>query len=181
MAIIKCKMCGGDLTILPDSSTAECQYCGSLQTIPVMDNEKKLNLFSRANRLRAAGEFDKASGVYESIVADFPEESEAYWGLVLCKYGIEYVDDPATGKKVPTCHRSSYDSVMKDSDFEMALENADVVARKVYREEAKYIEEIRKGILEVSSGEDPYDIFICYKETDFNGKRTLDSVLAQDI
>lgn len=174
-------MCGGDLTILPDSSTAECQYCGSLQTIPVMDNEKKLNLFSRANRLRAAGEFDKASGVYESIVADFPEESEAYWGLVLCKYGIEYVDDPATGKKVPTCHRSSYDSVMKDSDFEMALENADVVARKVYREEAKYIEEIRKGILEVSSGEDPYDIFICYKETDFNGKRTLDSVLAQDI
>ena len=32
-------------------------------------------------------------------------EAEAYWGLVLCRYGIEYVNDPATGKKVPTCHR----------------------------------------------------------------------------
>ena len=37
-------------------------------------------------------EFDKAYGVFESIVADFPEEAEAYWGLCLCKYGIEYVD-----------------------------------------------------------------------------------------
>ena len=86
-----------------------------------------------------------------------------------------------TGKKIPTCHRSSFDSVMEDSDFEMVLEYADVVARGVYREEAKAIERIRQGILEVSTKEEPYDIFICYKETDFNGERTLDSVLAQDI
>jgi ribosomal protein L29 len=63
---------------------------------------------------------------------------------VLCKFGIEYVDDPATGKKIPTCHRSSFDSIMEDSDFEQALENADVMARRVYREEAKQIEELRK-------------------------------------
>lgn len=101
--------------------------------------------------------------------------------LVLCKYGIEYVDDPGTGKKSPTCHRSSLDSVMTDSNLEQALENADVVARKVYQEEAKQIEELRKGIIEVSGKEEPYDIFICYKETAPDGQRTLDSVLAQDI
>ncbi|MCI6433374.1 MAG: TIR domain-containing protein [Clostridiales bacterium] len=181
MAIIKCKMCGGDLVIEPGSTVAECEYCGSRQTVPTADNEKKLTLFARANRLRSGCEFDKAAGVYESIVADFPEEAEAYWGLVLCKYGIEYVDDPATGKKIPTCHRSSFDSILEDSDFDQACENADVVARKVYREEAKQIEEIRKGIIEVSGREQPYDIFICYKETDENGQRTLDSVLAQDV
>lgn len=181
MAIIKCKMCGGDLFLVEGQSVAECEYCGSRQTVPVADNEKKLTLFARANRLRASCEFDKAAGIYESIVADFPEEAEAYWGLVLCKYGIEYVDDPATGRKIPTCHRSSFDSIMDDTNFEQALENADAVARKVYREEAKQIEEIRKGIIAVSSNEQPYDIFICYKETDENGDRTLDSVLAQDI
>ncbi len=181
MAVIKCKMCGGDLDLIGGQSVAECEYCGSRQTVPADDNEKKLTLFARANRLRAACEFDKAAGIYESIVADFPEEAEAYWGLVLCKYGIEYVDDPATGKKIPTCHRSSFDSILEDSDFEQALENADVMARKVYREEAKQIEEIRKGIIAVSANEAPYDIFICYKETDANGDRTLDSVLAQDI
>lgn len=181
MAVIKCKMCGGDLVIEPGATVAECEYCGTKQTIPNQDDEKKLTLFARANRLRMGCEFDKAAGIYESIVADFPQEAEAYWGLVLCKYGIEYVDDPATGKKIPTCHRSSFESIMEDSDFEQALENADVVARKVYREEAKQIEEIRKGIIEVSGKEEPYDIFICYKETDENGQRTVDSVIAQDV
>lgn len=181
MAILKCKMCGGDLDIIESASTAVCEYCGSIQTVPKADNEKKLALFARANRLRTACEFDKAAIIYESILADFPEEAEAYWSLVLCKYGIEYVDDPATGKKIPTCHRSGFDSIMEDGDFEQALENADIFARKIYREEAKQIEEIRKEIIAVSNKETPYDIFICYKETAENGNRTLDSVLAQDI
>ena len=181
MSVIKCKMCGGDLELIEGSSVAVCEYCGTQQTVPAADNEKKLTLFARANRLRLACEFDKAAGVYESIVADFPEEAEAYWGLVLCRYGIEYVDDPATGKKIPTCHRSSFDSVMEDSDFEQALENADAVARRVYRDEAKAIEELRRGIVEVSGKEPPYDIFICYKETAEDGQRTVDSVIAQDV
>ncbi len=181
MAVIKCKMCGGDLDIVEGSTVAGCKYCGSKQTIPNQDNEKKLTLFARADRLRRACEFDKAAGVYESIVADFPEEAEAYWGLVLCRYGIEYVDDPATGKKIPTCHRSSFDSILDDTDFDQACENADAISRRLYRDEAKTIENIRRGILEVSGKEEPYDIFICYKETDENGGRTIDSVIAQDV
>ena len=121
MAIIKCKMCGGELELIPGKSVAECEFCGSVQTVPTADSEKKLTLFARANRLRAACEFDKAAGIYENIVSEFPEEAEAYWGLVLCKYGIEYVDDPATGKKIPTCHRSSFESILEDTDLEQAL------------------------------------------------------------
>lgn len=181
MAIIRCKMCGGDLIFEPEGTLAVCEFCGTRQTVPSQDNEKKLTLFGRANRLRMNCEFDKAFSIYESIVADFPEEAEAYWGLVLCKYGIEYVDDPATGKKIPTCHRSSFDSVMDDPDLEQALENAEPAARRIYREEAKSIEELRKGIIEVSGHEEPYDIFICYKEKDGGGSRTLDSVIAQDV
>ena len=181
MAILKCKMCGGDLVFEPGATVCECEYCGSKQTIPNTENEKKITLFARANRLLRSCDFDKAEGIFSSIAAEFPEEAEAYWGLVLCKYGIEYVDDPATGKKVPTCHRSSFDSVMDDPDFDQVMENADIVARAVYREQAKQIEEIRKGIIEVSGKEAPYDIFICYKETAEDGQRTIDSVLAQDV
>ena len=181
MAIIKCKMCGGDLRLEEGSTVCECEYCGTRQTVPSADNEKKLTLFSRAGRLLRGCEFDKAAGVFETIVADFPEEAEAYWGLVLCKYGIEYVDDPATGKKTPTCHRSSFDSVLDDPNYEQACENTDAIARRVYRDEARQIEELRKQIIEVSGKEEPYDIFISYKETDEHGDRTLDSVIAQDI
>ena len=179
--IIKCKMCGGDLRIEEGTTVAECEYCGTKQTVPNADNEKKIKLFERANRLRAACEFDKAAGVYESIVADFDTEAEAYWGLILCKFGIEYVDDPATGNKVPTCHRSSFDSVLEDPNFELVMENSDAISRKVYRDEAKAIEELRRSIIEVSSKEEPYDVFISYKELDASGERTIDSVIAQDI
>ena len=181
MIVYKCKMCGGSLEIQEGMTVCECEYCGSKQTVPNLDDEKKINLFTRANRLRSACEFDKASGVYESLLSDFPEEAEAYWGLLLCKFGVEYVDDPKTGKKIPTCHRSSFDSIFDDQDFEMVMEYSDPGSRSVYRDEAKTIEELRIRINEVSSKEAPYDIFICYKETDTMGQRTIDSVIAQDV
>lgn len=181
MAILKCKMCGGNLVFRSDTAVAECEYCGTVQTVPAADNEKMLALFSRAHRLRAECEFDKAAGIYESITVDFPQEAEAYWGLILCKYGIEYVDDPRTGSKVPTCHRSSFDSILSDSNLELVLRYAQQEALPLYRQEAGEIEELRKSIIAVSSHEEPYDIFICYKETDKKGQRTLDSVLAQDV
>ena len=140
MTIIRCKMCGGDLSVIEGNTVCECEYCGTRQTVPNVDDDKKLKLFERANKLRANCEFDKAAGVYENIVSEYPEEAEGYWGLILCRYGIEYVDDPATGKKIPTSHRTSFDSIMDDEDFEMVMENSDAVSRSVYREEAKYIE-----------------------------------------
>lgn len=181
MAIFKCKMCGGDLEINDTDKVIECEYCGTNQTVPSADNEKKLNLFNRANRLRINGEFDKATAIYENIVAEFPEEAEAYWGLVICNYGIEYVDDPATARKIPTCHRASFESIQNDENFNMALEYADVVAQKIYRDEAREIDRIREEILAVSRNEQPYDIFICYKESAEDGERTVDSVIAQDL
>lgn len=181
MIIFKCKMCGGDLHPEENATTCECEYCGSVQTIPTADNDKKGNLFNRANRLRMAAEYDKAGAVYASITAEFPEEAEAYWGLCLCKYGIEYVEDPATAKKIPTCHRTRSESIMDDPDFEQACENADAIAKRVYREEAKAIDRLQQDILSVVANESPYDVFICYKETYDSGERTEDSVLAQDI
>ena len=181
MITFKCKMCGGDLHPDENATTCECEYCGSVQTIPTADNEKKGNLFNRANRLRMAAEYDKAAAVYTSITAEFPEEAEAYWGLCLCKYGIEYVEDPVTAKKIPTCHRTRSESIMDDPDFDQACENADAVAKRVYREEAKAIDRLQQDILSVVANESPYDVFICYKETDDDGQRTEDSVLAQDI
>lgn len=181
MAVLECKMCGGMLMIQSGSAIAECENCGRMQTIPKFDDERKIALLTRANRLRANNEFDKAAALYESIVTEFSEEPEAYWGLILCKYGIEYVNDGPTGKKIPTCHRTSYDSVLLDDNYQKAISLADNTAKPQYEQEALQLESIRKGIIEVSATSEPYDIFICYKETDSNGMRTMDSVIAQDI
>lgn len=181
MAIIKCKMCGGDLEIAAGVTVAECEYCGTKQTLPKVNDEVVQNLFNRANNLRLKCEFDKAEQIYEKILQENDTEAEAHWGIVLCKYGIEYVEDPKTFKRIPTCHRTSYDAVATDADYLAAIENADAVQRSIYEAEAKAIDEIQKNILNIVKNEKPFDVFICYKETDENGNRTQDSVIANDI
>ncbi|MDE5758555.1 MAG: hypothetical protein K2H85_08070, partial [Allobaculum sp.] len=90
MAIFKCKMCGGSLEITKDMIVCECEYCGTRQTLPKLDSERRNLLFDRANYFRMNNEFEKASQVYENIISEVPDEAEAYWGLCLCRYGIEY-------------------------------------------------------------------------------------------
>lgn len=181
MAVFKCKMCGGALNIVNKMTVCECEYCGTRQTLPKLDDEKRINLYERANHFRRNNEFDKAMGIYEMILGEDNTDSEAYWSLVLCRYGIEYVDDPSTHKKVPTVNRAQTASVFNDADYMRAIENSDGYQKEVYEAEAKAIEKIQKGILEISSKEEPFDVFICYKETDAQGRRTHDSVYAQDI
>lgn len=181
MALFKCKMCGGELNVQEGMTVCECEYCGTKQTLPKLDDEKRINLYERANHFRRNNEFDKAMGIYEMILSEDNTDAESYWSIVLCRYGIEYVDDPATHKKVPTVNRAQLASIYNDSDYQKAIANADGYQRDVYEAEAKAIDEIQKGILEISSKEEPFDVFICYKETDTQGRRTHDSVYAQDI
>lgn len=179
--VFKCKMCGGDIEVVQENNIAKCQYCKSTMTLPNLENEKIANLYNRANDYRIANEFDKAYGVYETILEIDNTQVEAHWGLLLCKYGVEYVDDPKTNTKIPTCHRTITTSILKDNEFKIIKSNSFGEALAIYQKEAENIDQIQKSILEISAKEEPYDIFICYKETDNEGNRTNDSVIAQDI
>lgn len=180
MALFKCKMCGGTLEI-KNETVAECEYCGTQQTLPKLDDERRANLYDRANHFRRNNEFDKAMGIYEQILNEDNTDAESYWSLVLCRYGIEYVEDPTTHKRVPTVNRAQFTSIFDDDNYKAALSHADGYQKAIYEAEARAINEIQKGILAISQKEEPFDVFICYKETDNSGRRTPDSVLANDL
>lgn len=180
MAVLRCTVCGGELEINADVSIGVCKFCDSLITIP-KNLDKKGNLYNRAIFLRQNNEFDKAAATYEDILKEDNSDAEAHWGLVLSKYGIEYVSDPRTGKHIPTCHRTQTVSILSDVDYLAALEYSDFEAQRVFEKEAKSINEIQAQILEISQKEPPYDVFICYKESDELGNRTEDSILAQEL
>ncbi len=179
--VFKCKMCAGEMDFQKGSGIAKCPYCGTKQTLPKLQDERMATLYERANHYRRSNEFDKAIGIFEQILNEDNADSEAYWSLVLCRYGIEYVEDPATKKQVPTVHRTQYSSVFADEDYKKAIEFASKEQKVVYATEAKAIDDIQKNILAISQNEEPFDVFICYKETDENGSRTQDSVIANDL
>ncbi|MBO5287236.1 MAG: leucine-rich repeat protein [Clostridia bacterium] len=185
MAVFKCKMCGESL-LLEDVLGAQkgickCHICNTVQTISISPTEKVEGLFGSANHHRRINEYDVAMAIYQQILTENSQDSEAYWGIVLCRYGIEYVKDPRTGVMLPTINRTQLKSVTADDDYKLALEYATEEQRELYEKEATVIDNIQKGIWEISKKEEPFDVFICYKETDSNGDQTEDSVLAYDL
>ena len=181
MSIFKCKMCGGTIEFNPGDTVGVCDSCGTKQTLPRLDDDRKANLYDRANHFRRNNDFDKAAGIYEQILNEDNTDAEAYWSLVLCHYGIEYVEDPQSRKRIPTVNRAQFTSIFDDDNYKSALHYADGYQKELYEDEAKAINEIQKGILAISQKEEPFDVFICYKETDNSGRRTQDSVLANDL
>ena len=44
MSVFKCKMCGGEFKIEENMTVCKCEYCETTQTIPRLDNERRINL-----------------------------------------------------------------------------------------------------------------------------------------
>ena len=177
----KCKMCGGVLTLAGKEKIITCAYCGTKQTLPCPDSERTAGLYEKADGYRRNLEFDKALALYEEILNEDSTDAECYWLALLCEFGIEYVEETAGAKRIPTINRMQPVSVFDNANYKAALQYADEEQATIYKAEAEEINGIQKGILEISEREEPFDIFICYKETDEQGRRTLDSVLATDI
>ena len=174
-------MCGGNIELTADKTFGTCEFCGSTMTLPKIDDDQRAAAFNRGNHFRRIGEFDKALAVYERIVREDDTDAEAHWCCALCRFGIEYVEDPATYEYLPTCHRASFDSFLEDIDYLAAVEHSEGITKRQYQKDGAKIAEVQRGILATSQNAEPYDVFICYKESDADGNRTRDSLLAQDI
>ena len=146
MLVFRCPVCGGELEIDEKMHIGKCQYCDSTVAIP-QNFEKIGNLFNRANFLRQSNQFDKAMGVYEEILKEDNENSAAHFGLVLCNYGIEYVQDPKTQEMIPVCHRTKESSILQDPEYLKALECADAVTKEIYIQDTERIDKILKKII----------------------------------
>ncbi len=180
MMIQKCKMCGGVLNPAGTEKIITCEYCGTKQTLPCPDSERIARLYEKADTYRRNLEFDKALALYEEILNEDSTDAECYWLALLCEFGIEYVEE-SDGKRIPTINRMQAESVFDNANYKAALQYATEEQAEIYKAEAEEISNIQKGILEISEKEEPFDIFICYKESDDQGRRTLDSVLAMDL
>ena len=182
MIIAICKRCNAEFTVDGRKSVEPCHYCGSL--VPLlhgMDDGARVNAFKRAEQNRRNGDFDEAARLYRKILDQDLTDAEAYWSLLECRYGVQYVKDPGNGEIKFTVSRMRYASILEDEDYKSAMENATDEQREVYENTAAAIAATQKEFLRIAQNEKPFDVFICYKEADADGHRTEDSVLAGKI
>ena len=160
---LNCRCCGGVLGV--DSSLCVCKFCGTTNFISYVAS-KNINQLNRANKLRQEREFDNAARIYDVILVENDPTADILRYRTLCEYGIEYVPDPVSDKYFPTLHRIKDESIFNCKYFNQALELAEGSQKETLLKEAKYIDEVQRKYLNIAANEDPYDVFICYKETD---------------
>ena len=159
-----CNMCLGELKELTKDIYI-CQSCGKKHFINQQTKEEEIWL-ANANKTLRIGNFDDAYIEFTNIVTKYPKNYEAYFGLLLSKHGIIYVDDIIENKKVPTCYNITNNSLLEDDNYKKAIMYAPYEIKENYKILINQIEKIRKEWLEKASKEAPYDIFISFKQSD---------------
>jgi predicted nucleic acid-binding Zn-ribbon protein len=182
LANLKCKSCGEIIPVDSNDAIVTCPSCGNVYDVPLDEKKEQfLNLYSRADDAWDHKDFEEAAELYQQILNHDNTQSEAHFGLVLCKYGITYEIDPITQKKMPTCNRINRDSILDDKHFQAALKYASKEAAASFQKRAQQIDRISRGFLKIVDQEPPYDVFISYKRTASDGSLTQDSKVARKL
>lgn len=178
---MNCESCGGALVYAEDGKSAKCPFCGNVYHFKAEKSEALVLALNRANEYRLKNDFDGAITEYKLVTERNPEDSEAYWGLAISTYGIEYVEDPRTKKRIPTCRRTVQKSILEDENYLKALENATEEQKEIYERKAKIIDRLQRNIKRRLEEEEDYDVFISFKSTDEDGNPTKERGVARRI
>lgn len=174
----KCEQCGGSM--IPDKKSRKmvCQSCNSVRPLFLSEEERYIRNYNRANRLRISRDYEGALEIYSNLIAEYTCGTEVYWQMVLCKYGVEYVEDGRSGRQVPNCTRANEMSIYKDPDY------MEVVKRSkndpIYKELAEEINNMQQTLLLFASKQKPVQVFICYKEDEISA-RSEDNMMAREL
>jgi len=173
-----CNICGANYE--NRNGRWKCPACGAYKPEEISNEE--LTLMFVADQKRRMGDFEEAERAYADIIEKYPQNSYGYWGRLLSKHGIKYERD-YDGRMIPTCCAPTIESLYSDKDCLSAIDLADSDTKQYFTSQAEYIESVRDLWVKKASKEKPYDIFICYKDSDLanNIQRTSDSIDAQSL
>lgn len=181
MEVLRCLQCKGEIALEENSLIGRCLACGSIYYFKGEKNSKIISLLNQANISRLRGDYDGAILAYQIALKEDETDADAYWGILLSKFGIEYIEDARTGKFIPTCRRTISHSILNDENYLNAIKYASPEQAKEYERQAQEIEQLQQSIKEKIKNEQDYDVFLCFKSNDENGNPTPDRFIARNI
>ena len=180
---MKCKTCGEPLDInLAQNGVIKCAICDSCFTLPKDTADKKvLDFLSQGEHDLDTGKFDDAYSAFSKACELDKTEPEAYWGMALAEFKIQYLKDEVNNRLQPICHEISDKEFADSSYFLKALRYATEAQKTEYERKAEEINYIKNEFYKIAQSGAKYDCFICVKVSDENGGRTQDYKAADDI
>ncbi len=185
----KCKTCGTPLDALAAASRnglVECPACFNVWTIPRREASPAAISFLRMGEHGLdTCKFDEAYSAYAKAAELDGKEPEAYFGMALATFKVQFLKDEVNRRMQPICHEISDESFLDDKNFRRALGLATEEQKREYRKRGREIDEVKEEFYALQRKGVDYDCFLCAKVTEGDGKdgekRTADYERANDI
>lgn len=180
----KCKNCGAPLNASRAlNGVLECEYCGSAFTLPKEETASGAieQLKIAANELDLC-RFDDAFASYRKAAELDENEPEAYFGMALSEFRVQYLKDNLKHRLQPVCHAVTDKKFSENKNYLRALSLATKEQAEEYGRRAAEIDYIASEFFRLKEQGTGYDCFICVKVTDDDtGMRTADYKYADDV
>lgn len=161
-----------------------CEFCGMKRTVPKRETKPAaLTYLMLAEHDLEVCEFDKAYTGYQKAAEADGTESEAYFGMALARFKVQYLKD-FTGEQVrlqPVCHEITDKMFTEDKNYRKALSLSTETQRGQYEKQAKEIDYINREFAALKAQGAKYDCFLCVKVTNESGGHTEDSHTATTL
>ena len=174
----KCKTCGNPLDDLVAASLnglVECPSCYNVWTIPKKETSPEALQFLRMGEHDLdTCKFDDAFTAYKKAAELDPKEPEAYFGMALAQFKVQYLKDHVNNRVQPICHDIGDKKFTECNSYLRALLNATAEQRAEYEKKGEEIDYILGEFYKLQQSGKRYDCFICVKVTDDNTKQTTE-------
>lgn len=181
--VFKCKNCGNTINLSKAvNGVIECEYCKSIFTVPKTNvNGAALDFLRIGEHNSDMGKFDESYTAYAKAAEYDKEESEAYWGMALAEFKVQYIKDAVNNRLQPICHEITDKSFAENKNYKAAIKYATAIQKSEYQKKAKEIDYIRSEFYKLKQSGLDYDCFICVKVTKENHEHTEDSHIASKL
>jgi len=155
MPVFKCKMCGGKIDFEQGATVGVCDSCGTKQTLPRLDDDKRANLYDGAGHVKETvvvqssvnaasllkrafmfledGDWREADEYCEKVLDFEPENAEAYLGKLMAETKARELSNLKNSKQ-PFSDNSNYQKALRFGDSalqkQLLICNAQVIERK---------------------------------------------------
>ena len=191
---MECKGCGAQIDIRNAvNGVVECTYCHRIELLAKTTNDDAKHFLKMGEHDLDSCKFDEAYTAYKKASEYDNREPQAYFGMALAEFNIQYIrdvreeKDPVTKelKKVyklqPICHEINEKKFIDNKNYKAAMLCASNEQRNEYQRRANEIDYIKQEFNELKKQGLDYDCFICVKVKDEQDNRTKDYTIADDM